>query len=397
MPMRNVTTLMALGICGALLAPQDAEAIPAFARSSGQSCTACHGPFPRLRPYGEEFGRRGYQAPEGTEPSGATLAAGDGLLALPRDFPISIRFDGFADWSPSRTPRVDFESPVVVKLLSGGIIAPRVSYYTYFLVENGERSGIEDAWVQISEAFGLPVDVTVGQFQLCDPIVKRELRLLRLEYDILTVRPRLSAVDLTYDRGLMLTWHAPADVEAILMVSNGNGIGPAAETFDADKFKTVGLRLAREFGPVRVGLFGSVGNARPDQAALAALAGADQVNTTVYWGPDLRVDLGEWGQVAGQWLSRHDSNAAFDLANTGETNTRGGWIEAVLTPQGANGRTAVTALYNRVTSDDQEADRESVALGLSWLLARNVRLVAEVQDDLAAKAWKVSAGTVLAY
>ena len=153
-----------------------------------------------------------------------------------------------------------------------------------------------------------------------------------------------------------------------------------------------------EFGPVRVGLFGSVGNARPDAAALLAGGNVNQVNTTVFWGPDLRVDLGEWGQVAGQWLSRHDSNAGFLDPNTqAETNTRGLWLEAVLTPQGANGRTAVTALYNKVTSDDAAADSESVGLGVSWLLRRNVRLVAEVQGDVAGEAVKVSAGTVLAY
>lgn len=397
MPTRTIAILGLFAACGALFAPGSASAIPAFARRLGQSCTTCHAPFPRLKPYGENFGGRGYRVQDGAEPARTTVDFGDELLALPRDFPISLRFDGFGDWSPERAPRLDIETPSLFKLISGGVIAPRVSYYTYFIFENGGAIGIEDAWVQFSEVLGLPIDITAGQFQVCDPIVKRELRLLRLEYDILTVRPRLSATDLTYDRGLMLAWHAPAGFEAIATLTNGNGIGPAAETFDADKFKTFSLRLARDLGPVRVGLFGLVGKARPDAVALAAGAAADQVDTTVYWGPDLRVDLGEWGQVAGQWLSRRDSNAGFDPANSRATRTRGGWIEAVVTPQGSNGRTAITALYNRVTSDDPGAEHESVGLGVSWLLARNVRLVAEVQDDLAAEAWRVSGGTVLAY
>jgi hypothetical protein len=392
----HILGLAALAL--ALLAPFDADAIPAFARKYRQSCTTCHAPFPRLKPYGDEFAGRGYRMEEGAEPARATLDVGDDLLALPRDFPLAVRFDAFGDWSPDRTPQLDLATPLVFKALTGGAIAPGVSYYTYFIIENGgEAMGIEDAWVQFTGLLGLPLDLTAGQFQICDPIVKRELRLLRLDYDILRVTPRSSRSDLTYDRGLMLAWHAPGKVDAIAMLTNGNGIGPAAETFDADKFKTIGLRLAREFGPVRVGLFGSVGKARPDAAAILAGGSANQVNTTVFWGPDLRVDLGEWGQVAGQWLSRHDSNAGFDPANTGETNTRGGWVEALLTPQGANGRTAVTALYNRVMSDDPGVDRESIGLGVSWLAARNVRLVAEVQDDLAAEAWKVSAGTILAY
>jgi hypothetical protein len=383
-----------------LLAPAPADAIPAFARKYRQSCTTCHGPFPRLKPYGDQFAARGYRMEEGAEPARATLDVGDDLLALPRDFPLAVRFDGFVDWAPDRVPQLDLETPFVFKALTGGSIAPGVSYYTYFIVEDGGATmGIEDAWVQFTGILGLPVDVTVGQFQLCDPIVKRELRLLRLDYELLRARPRFSRADLTYDRGLMVAWHAPGELEVLAQITNGNSIGPAGETFDSDRFKTFGLRLARPFGPLRVGLFGSVGKAFADAEALAAGAGAspDQVNTTVFWGPDLQLDLGDWGQVAGQWLSRHDSNAAFDPANTGETNTRGLWLEAVVTPQGANGRTAVTALYNKVVSDDPEAERDSLGLGASWLFARNVRLVGEVQSDLRKEEWKVSAGTVLAY
>jgi len=397
----NARPLSLLGLAAvavALLLPAPADAIPAFARKYRFSCTTCHAPFPRLKPYGDEFAARGFRVEEGAEPARATIDAGDDLLALPRDFPLAVRFDAFADWSPDRVPQLDLETPFVFKALTGGAIAPGIGYYAYFIIEDGGAAmGIEDAWVQFTGVFGAPVDVTVGQFQICDPIVKRELRLLRLDFEILKARPRLSRADLTYDRGLMVAWQAPGEVEAIAMVTNGNGIGPAGDTFDADRFKTYGLRLVRAFGPVRVGLFGSVGKAFADEEALLAGASPDEENTTVFWGPDLLVELGEWGQVSGQWLSRHDSNAAFDPANTGETNTRGGWIEAVLTPQGPNGRTAITALYNRVTSDDAAADRDSIGLGASWLAARNVRLVVEVQSDIQRDGWKVSAGTVLAY
>ena len=385
---RTLLGLAAVAALLALLAPRDAEAIPAFARKYRFSCTTCHAPFPRLKPYGDEFAGRGFRVEEGAEPARATIDAGDDLLGLPRDFPLAVRLDAFASWSPDREPQSDLETPFVFKALTGGSIAPGVAYYTYFIVENGGEMKIEDAWVQFTGILGLPVDVTVGQFQICDPIAKRELRLLRADYEILKVKPGLSASNLTYDRGLMIGWGAPADVGVVLMVTNGNGIELAEGTFDDDRYKTWSLRLAREFGPVRVGLFGSVGNAGPI---------ADQVNTTVYWGPDLVLGLGELGQVSGQWISRHDSNAAFDPANTGETNTRGLWLEAIWTPQGANGRTAVTALYNRVDSDDALADRHSAALGVSWLLRRNVRLLAEVQGDFEEDAVLASVGTAVAY
>lgn len=397
----NARSLSLLGLAAVTLAlalPGSAGAIPAFARKYRQSCTTCHAPFPRLKPFGDQFAGRGFTMEEGGEPARAAFDAGDDLLSLPREFPLAVRFDAFADLSSERKPAFDLATPFVLKALTGGAIAPGVSYYTYFIVEDGGAAmGIEDAWVQFSRAFGLPVDITVGQFQICDPIVKRELRLLRLDYEILKSRPRFARADLTYDRGVMLAWHAPGEVEALFQLTNGNGIGPAGDAFDSDKFKTMGLRLAREFGPVRVGLFGSVGKARPDAEAVGLSADPSLVNTTVFWGPDLLLDLGDLGQVAGQWLSRHDSNAAFDPANTGETNTRGLWLEAIWTPQGANGRTAVTALYNKVISDDAEADRDSLGVGVSWLWRRNVRLVAEAQVDLERSSELYSLGTVVAY
>src|ERR1035437_2057119 len=44
------------------LAPLDAQALPAFARQTGQNCVACHagGQFPELTPYGRMFKLTGY-------------------------------------------------------------------------------------------------------------------------------------------------------------------------------------------------------------------------------------------------------------------------------------------------------------------------------------------------
>jgi hypothetical protein len=39
----------------------DALAIPAFARKYDMSCTTCHAPFPKLKPFGEEFAGNGFQ------------------------------------------------------------------------------------------------------------------------------------------------------------------------------------------------------------------------------------------------------------------------------------------------------------------------------------------------
>lgn len=388
--MRTVATLLAAATLALLLAPRGAEAIPAFARKYRMSCTTCHAPFPRLKAFGDEFAGRGFSMEAGQEPARAAIDAGDDLLSLPRDFPLAVRFDGHVEWEPERDPQVDLRTPFVVKALSGGRIAEKVGYYAYFIIENGgEEMKIEDAWVQVVDVLGLPIDLTLGQFQICDPVAKRELRLTREDYEILGVRPGLSGVNLTYDRGLLLGWRAPLGVDVIGMVTNGNGIGSGGATFDDDRYMTFTLYVTAPIGPVQLGFLG--------QAGKALDAGSGILNTTVFWGPDVKLELGEHVSIAAQWLSRHDSNGFFDPANTGETNTRGGWVEVVWLPGGENGRTSVAVLGNRVVSDDPLAERESAAVAAGWLFRRNVRLVGEARWDAKAEEARVSLGTIVAY
>jgi hypothetical protein len=59
-----------LAALAALLAPLDAQALPTFARQTGQNCVACHagGQFPELTPYGRMFKMTGYTIGARTTP-----------------------------------------------------------------------------------------------------------------------------------------------------------------------------------------------------------------------------------------------------------------------------------------------------------------------------------------
>lgn len=63
---------LALGLMAifTILVPLDAQALPAFARQTGQNCVACHagGQFPELTPYGRMFKMTGYTIGERTVP-----------------------------------------------------------------------------------------------------------------------------------------------------------------------------------------------------------------------------------------------------------------------------------------------------------------------------------------
>jgi len=64
MTVRRVAALMLAGIALAFALP--AEALPSYARQTGQECAACHNGFPELTPYGRLFKANGYVFPGST-------------------------------------------------------------------------------------------------------------------------------------------------------------------------------------------------------------------------------------------------------------------------------------------------------------------------------------------
>jgi hypothetical protein len=153
--------------------------------------------------------------------------------------------------------------------MSGGQITGSMSYFVYAIIEKGENLKLEDTWVQLNQVFKLPVDVVLGQFQVSDPVFKRELRLERNDSAILETRVGVLPTDLTYDCGFVVTWHAPASIDVIGQLVNGNGIDEATDdNFDDNSLKNWSLRLVRPFGPVRVGLLGYWGSEETENGSL---------------------------------------------------------------------------------------------------------------------------------
>ncbi len=375
-----------------IFAASRAEAIPAFARKYQMSCSTCHAPFPRLKPYGEEYAARGFRLEDPSkEPSRATYDVGDPLLKLSRDLPLAVRMEGHVAWKENgSSSQSDFESPWVFKILSGGPLSNTASYYLYFIFEEGEVIGLEDAYFQLNNVFKLPIDLLTGQFQVSDPLFKRELRLARFDYAIYKTRVGAVKMDLTYDRGLALAWHAPAAIEALLQVVNGNGLALANDfgNFDRDQYKNFSLRLARSFGEIRLGAFGYWGKEEGENG---------RTNRLYYWGPDLALGLGEHWQFSAEYLERRD-NDPFYANNAGDDLvTRGGFAELHFFPRGADGRWILTGLYNNVDSDDVNARAKTVSLTGNYLLSRNVRLLMEAGRDIEQDKNRVSMGLITAF
>ena len=319
--MKNAMNIFLMFLIILLLIPDNSYAIPAFARKYDMSCMVCHSPFPKLKAYGDEFASNGFQLKDKEAPR-FTRETGDSKLFLMRELPVALRFDAFARFQTKSDTKTDIEWPYYLKLLSGGLIAKDVSYYIYFLLsERGEVAGIEDAFVSFNNIGNLELDLTFGQYQVSDPLFKRELRPTFEDYWIYKVRPGKSRADLTYDRGIMANYTIPGlETDVFLSLVNGNGIGPAENKFfDKDPYKNLFIRIAQPLHSIiQVGAMGYIGKER-----------SDGINNKMEMiGADVTVEANEL-ELSGQYIYRRDNNPFFDNS-LNDIDTYGGFFQLMV-------------------------------------------------------------------
>ncbi len=361
---------------------QEGRAMPGFARKYRFTCQTCHSPFPRLKPYGEEFAANGFKLPEG-EPPRSQIDTGDDMLLLVRDFPIGVRIDVFGTYDPDEEEtKSDLKTPYILKLISGGPITESISYYFYFFFsERGEVAGVEDAFLYMVDLFGTGFSLTVGQFSVADPLYKAELRLTVENYEVFKYQPARSFANLKYDRGIILEYGFGFGLDLLVQVINGNAIDPADEetkSFDNDDFKNVMYRASQDFKVIRIGGFGYWGREKntPDD-----LSTDYATNQLTYYGGDASLPLGPI-EINFLYLYREDSNGYFTEIEQ-EVKSKAYMVEAHFFPDGDRSRWILTALYNDFDSDFIDAegvetlDYRSGTLSLTILLARNARLTTE--------------------
>lgn len=386
----------------AVLAPAPAQAreIPAFARKYGMSCALCHNPAPRLTAFGEDFAARGFQMALDESPRD-TVATGDAQLLLMRSLPLAIRLDAYVRALGAPATDTDLQTPWLIKLLSGGQIANRVSYYLYFfMAERGEVAGLEDAYVQFSDLGGCGVDLLVGQFQISDPLFKRELRLEYEDYQAYRVRVGAVRADLTYDRGFLAAYSPRPGTDLSVQLVNGSGIGAADESrsYDHDDWKNVALRASQDAGRVRLGAFGYFG--REGSGGVRSRFRVLGADATMALGPELELNV--------QYLRRNDGRPFLAEPGPTDTDVDMGFAELVWSPQGPGGRWFFTGLYNHVEADapiftvrqgeqGRLARYRSSALGANYMVSRNLRLTAEAQYDPGAERARLVGGFMAAF
>lgn len=367
--------IIALGIGTLFLSlPDRAEAVPAFARKYRMSCTTCHAPIPRLKEYGGEFAGNGFVLKD-TEAPRYFVETGDKQLDLIRELPVAVRLEGFVTHHTETGREFDLTTPYNLKLLSGGSLTKNVAYYFYFFFsEHGEVAGIEDAYIMFNDLAGRGIDVYIGQFQVSDPLFKRELRLTFEDYRIYRAGIGDSRINLAYDRGVMVTYAVPGGTDFVFELVNGNGIGEADDfrTYDRDKYKNIAARVSHSVtDKFRLGGFAYYGR-----------EGADITNETWIIGPDATVSLDRL-ELNFQFLERRDDNPFFDAGRPDDdVASRGGLTELIYWPDGDRSRWYAAGLYNWVEAEDNADDYESITAHVGYLLRTNIRLIAENTYDI---------------
>ena len=385
----------ALVIIMITLTCEESWSIPAFARKYQISCQVCHSPaMPKLKEFGDEFAGNGFRLTEYESPR-YFVPAGDDKLSLFRELPLAFRMDGFASYNFNNLEAADFSSPFVLKILSGGELSDKLSYYFYFLLnERGSIAGVEDAFLMYRDLMGSGVNFYIGQFQVSDPLFKGELRFTLEPYMIYAASPGNSSVDLKYDRGIIFDKGFATGTTVVFELLNGNGIGEAGEgwKFDKDKYKNVMLRINQSAGPLSLGIFGYAGK---EELLLGMTTG---VNKIYMVGPDLSLNIDEKVILNLQYVIRNDTHAFTEMGALDNIRTRGGFAEAIYAPKGDMSNWYLTGLLNFVESDDDVLDYTSATLHVGYLLRRNVRLVTEYTHQLSGASYgKVSAGFVSAF
>ena len=376
--MKKLITLLIFSLLSTVLFVQKSNAIPAFARKYRLSCKTCHTPSaPKLKDYGDSFAGQGFKL-EDEEAPRYYVPAGDEKLSLIRDFPIAVRLDGHVTYNSSNSNSSDFGTPYLMKILSGGELSNKLSYYFYFYMnEKGELAGVEDAYLMYDNLFDSELDIMVGQFQVSDPLFKRELRLSLEDYILYTSQIGLSDITLKYDRGMMLTYGFETGTDIIFEVVNGNGIPERRlNLFDKDKYKSYFAKIAQGIGEnIGVGVFGYMGKEDQENGSGGVIE-----NEVMIFGPDLTLNFSDIFELNFQYTIREDSKVytSVGAVTTMENvKTDGIFAEVIYSPQADQSDWYLLGMYNKVESDFDPADYESATLHAGYMLRRNIRLATE--------------------
>ena len=142
----------------AVILPQEAGAIPAFARKFDLTCTSCHTKPPRLNAFGEAFHMAGFQIPttkEGERKKKRMVGRvnmEENILNI-----LAMRVNGnfIQSFQGGDPEELDFAFPLESELYLGGTITDDISYFIELELETREIEGVQGGLYETKSRFGI--------------------------------------------------------------------------------------------------------------------------------------------------------------------------------------------------------------------------------------------------
>ena len=358
------------------LLPAPADAIPAFARKYQFSCYD----LPRAVPAAQALRRRvRRRAASGSRTRARSRRAPPTTPAIRCSSCTATCRSRSASTASRRTRRTPTPRPTSsgrgsVKLLSGGPITDRISYYFYFIFEKGESTGSRTPTCSSTTSSACRSTWSVGQFQVCDPLFKRELRLERDDYEIFKTRVGIAA-----DRPHLRPRHRARLARS--RRDRGRRSRSSTATASTRRRTATSTTTVQEHRPAPGR--SSVRCASASSATGARRRARDGASTKItYFGPDLRSRSCDKWQLNVQYLERRDDDPFLvGRDRTRPHETTGASRSSSSSPQGQDGRWVLAASTTRSTPTTHRRF-ENASLTLNHLLARNVRRPVEGDHDI---------------
>lgn len=303
----------------AVLAPQQAEAVPVFARKYETSCQTCHVAFPKLNPAGEAFRRNGFRFPSPEDEDARReepIALGhdahrrlfpDAVWpgTLPSVPPLAFRLSSEMVVDPDRETPFSFDGlGGAVEIIATSTLGSTFSaWFGARIVADADGADLEleRAFVVVQAPWGPSLQFRIGRFEpaLLALTSHRTLGLVPWVYrspihdNEFTLGPAQSGLEMRGVLGAGRLAYAVGLVEG-----RGNLANLAKDVYARVEYKLGGMRLDGVGGATdpdpwaetaaRVGLFGYTG-----RASLGDPVGRRQVDPFFRAGIDLELSLSD--------------------------------------------------------------------------------------------------------
>ena len=183
MQIRTLVCAVLLSLIGsgllAVMAPTEAEAIPAFSRQTEKSCSTCHQALPKLNQTGQSFRMNGFRFPEDKEWTD---------IQDMKHVPVSTRIIVEAEYNNADNSKPTSKlSVAAIELMAGAPLGKTGVFSPYIDIGYANRTvAVNQAYGQINDLIGPTghglLNMRFGQFDIALPFLSHSQRVMRQRY-----------------------------------------------------------------------------------------------------------------------------------------------------------------------------------------------------------------------